>query len=228
MKSLKWAVFAALAIWAPVIWAQKVDIIDQKAVFKLRGGAPALTQETGGTFGASIPQQAFTCQPGPQTITCVGNFSVRAQLTIRSDDSPSKKPLTLGDLGLLGLNRVENFQKNDQISNFKLLSSEQTSVDGNPAVVQTFTYNNLSNVQLPVWVRVLNASQGLKLFTIQMECTSSQCGEYQEALRLIFGSFRIAKLDASGRPVKIDASDPKVPDSSGNPLLDQIVNELER
>ena len=122
---------------------------------------------------------------------------------------------------LVALNQLEKYEKEPH---FKLVQKAATSVDGIKAFVQTFTYNELGNVDRPVWLQIFNAVQGNNLIVAQMQCASQTCSEYGGVVNQVFNSLKIAPLDKTGLPIKGKLA-PAQPVKSQE--FNKIINELE-
>ncbi|MDA0712738.1 MAG: hypothetical protein O2897_01985 [bacterium] len=189
----------------------------QNLIDQLLGGVSGNQNTTiydpAGYFSATIPGSYFSCNPQAKDVECVGRLPVKANLSIKVTDVPLTATANLVALNLLGQYEKQSY--------FKLIQSSQTVIDQVPAVVQTFTYLELDNIQLSVWMKTLSAVVSGKLIAVQVQCRSLSCQEYAAAISTVFSTLKIAPVDKAGNPIKGKIAAPK-----GN-SLDAVIQSLE-
>jgi hypothetical protein len=119
------------------------------------------------------------------SLKCEGVLPTKASLTVQISEVPSE-----ATLGLVALNQHESLESKTR---FRALSKQRTTIDGTHAIIQTFTYDNLSNVMLPIWVRFIDILHPKMLAVVQITCASRDCSEYGPALREIQQSFKMTR-----------------------------------
>ncbi len=188
-------------------------ILDSLPRPSLMGQVNVIT-DPAGYFNVVISSSFFTCTVLPGNVQCTGVQPVSAQLSILVSDVPAA-----ATAALVALNTLEQYEN---LTNFKLLQSGKTVIDQIPVIVQTFAYNELNNIDRPVWMQVLNAVQGSKLVTVQIQCRSRMCMEYKAGIDQVFGSLHIAPLDKAGMPIK-----GTLKSQGRGPTLDSVIKGLE-
>lgn len=170
-----------------------------------------------GFFSVIVSPQYFACKVSPKNLQCVGILATKANMTVQITDVPEE-----ATVNLVALNQSESLESKTR---FQQLSSFRTAIDGMPAIIQAFTYDNLNNVMLPVWVQFIDVLQPKKLAVLQITCASRDCSEYGPAIRQVQQSFRMMPLLKNGQP---DRS--KLPGQAGNSKgnFTDLVKELEK
>jgi hypothetical protein len=158
------------------------------------GDAPAPLVDPAGFFSVIVSPQYFACKIAAKSLTCVGVLPTKAKLSVQISDVPSE-----ATVALVALNQSEALESNTR---FKQLSMQKTTIDQMPAIIQTFTYDELGNITLPVWIQYIDILQPKKLAVLSVSCASSTCSEYAPALNQIRQSFRMAPLSKTGQPEK--------------------------
>ena len=200
-----------LGFWANNSVAQ--GIFNSLAGLPPTGQASPVTDPSG-YFSAVISPSFFNCTVLPGNVQCTGVLPVFAQLSIQLSEVP-----TSATVALVSLNTLEQYENLD---NFKLLQNSKTVIDQIPAIVQTFVYTELNNVERPVWMQVLNAVQGRKLVAVQIQCRSGTCAEYGAGINQVFSTLHIAPLDKAGMPIKGNLKS-----QNKGPTLDSVIKGLE-
>ncbi len=123
-----------------------------------------LQTDPAGTFSILVPGALLPCALAPGQLACPAS---NPALTI------STKNTTAGaSVALMALNAEDAIQNKPQ---FKMVKKETVMLDGYKAIVQTMTFNNLSNVTLPVMIRTLSVVAGTKAISVEMACNQSTC-----------------------------------------------------
>jgi hypothetical protein len=126
--------------------------------------AGELQVDPAGTFSILVPSALLPCTLSPGQLACPAS---NPALTISTKDT------SLGaSVALMALNAEDAIQNKPQ---FKMVRKESVMLDGYKAIVQTMTFNNLSNVTLPVMVRTLSAVAGTKAVSVEMACNQNSC-----------------------------------------------------
>lgn len=188
------------------------NLIDQ-LLGSVQGNQNTVVSDPAGYFSATIPSNYFSCKTQTKAVECVGKLPVKASLSIKVTDVPLTATASLVALNLLG--------QYEKLSYFKLIQSSQTVIDLVPAVVQTFSYLELDNIQLSVWMKTLSAVVPGKLIAVQVQCRSQSCQEYAAGISTVFSTLKIAPVDKAGNPIKGRIAAPK-----GN-SLDAVIQSLE-
>jgi hypothetical protein len=141
---------------------------------------------------------------------------IKATLTLEIKDVPTE-----ASIGLVALNQEDELK--DKHKRLKELSKVKTTIDGMSAMIQTFTYDNLDNVMLPVWIQYIDVLQPKKLAVIQVICHSKDCYEYGPALDQVRQSFRMTPLLKNGQPDK-----KRLPKQNPKGSFSDLVKELEK
>jgi hypothetical protein len=197
-------------------WAHNSEA---QGIFNSLNGLPSMGQaipvtDPSGYFSVVISPSFFTCTVLPGNVQCTGVLPVSAHLSIQLSEVPAS-----ATAALVSLNTLEQYEN---LANFKLIQSSKTVIDQIPAIVQTFVYTELNNVERPIWMQVLSAVQGTKLVAVQIQCRSGTCAEYGAGMNQVFSTLHIAPLDKAGMPVKGNLKR-----QNKGPTLDSVIKGLE-
>lgn len=144
--------------------------------------ADELQVDPNGYFSIAVPSVMLPCTLEVGTLACPSNEPV---LTIQTQDAPPG-----AHVGLMALNAEDSIRSKP---GFKMIKKETVAIDGNTAIVQTMTFNNLSNVTLPVMVRTIDAVLGAKTFELEVACNQSTCAELMGAFDQAINSLHLAQ-----------------------------------
>lgn len=160
------------------------------------GNKPKPFLEPSGYYAVILPS-GFDCEVKvSRHVQCRSNRGTNALLTLDVLDVP---PSATSDIAML--NQMDRFQ---QKPHFKLINSTHTKLDGSPAITVAFQYDYLGNVEYTVGVQQLIMVRGGKLYLIHLETPLSTFGAHKKDLEQLYGSFKPARLDASGNPILED------------------------
>lgn len=165
------------------------------ASFSLLAGE--LQVDPAGTFSISIPGALLPCTLSAGQLACPsGNSSLT--ITVRTVQENAS-------LALMALNAEDTMRNKPQ---YKMLKQETVTIDGYKAIFQTMTFNNLSNVMLPVMVRTIDAIAGTKAVELQVACNQSTCskliGAFDEAIETLHLAKPGQKLRSSSESSGMD------------------------
>lgn len=198
--------FLAGMCCAAATWADSISPLE------LIGQRPKPYIQPDGYYRVIIPS-GFNCKSEKMHLECAGNRGEKSFLSIDVRKVPKS-----ATADLVMLNQMERFKKK---RHFKLVAKDQMKVVDTTAVMATFTYDYLGNVEYPVGVKALYLVQKNKLFVIHFESKLQYFGKYQKDLATIYESFYPAKLDAGGNPIIEDlrlSEDDKKPAHIKNPI----------
>jgi hypothetical protein len=185
---------------------------DSISPLELIGQRPKPYVQPEGYYRVVIPS-GFDCKSERMHLECSGNRGDKAFLSIDVRKVPKS-----ATANLVMLNQMERFKKK---RHFRLVANEQTKVSDTTAVMATFTYDYLGNVEYPVGVKALYLVKKNKLFVIHFESKLQYFGKYQKDMATIYESFYPAKLDAAGNPIIEDlrlSEDERKPGHIKNPV----------
>lgn len=157
-------------------------------IFTVGVQAQQLQTDPNGNFSIVAPAALLPCDLGPGSLACPSGNPV---LTISVKDVPAG-----ASVKLMALNAEEILEKKPT---FRMIKKETVSIDGNIAIVQTMTFNNLANVTLPVVIRTVDAVLGTKAFELEVACSQSTCGQMMDAFDQAIASLHLSK---SGQKLK--------------------------
>ena len=180
--------------------------------FTGRVSKPLLDKE--GYFAVIIPS-GFDCQARARKVACTGNRGVQAILTIDVVDVPAS-----ASVELFLLNQMDVFKKKEH---FKLLNKKTLSLDGQKALLATFTFDHFGNVRLPGGAQALYMVKGTKAYVIHFEGRADQFGVHQKDLEELYASFKTARLDGGGNPIIEDLKPTEKRGKSGDANLDRAL-----
>lgn len=179
---------------------------------ELIGQRPKPFIEPEGFYRVVIPS-GFDCKSAKRHLECQGNRTHKAFLSIDVRSVPESATVEL-----VMLNQMERFKKK---RHFKLISQEKTQVGSTKAMLATFSYDYMGNVEYPVGVKALYMIQKNKLYVIHFESQLKYFQTYQKDLANLYEAFYPARLDAAGNPLISDLQPEKksdVPDHIANPI----------
>ncbi len=162
--------FVCFLVLAPALLAQQLQV------------------DPNGSFSIVIPGALLPCDLGPGSLACP---SENPALTITVKDVPAG-----ASVKLMALNAEDSLIKKPR---FKMIKKEPVSIDTNTTIVQTMTFNNLSNVTLPVVVRTVDSVLGTKAFELEVACNQSTCRNLMDAFDEAIQSLHLAK---KGQPLR--------------------------
>lgn len=162
-------------------------------------------------FYAVVFPSGFNCEARARNVECVGNRAGNASLIVRVVDTPAS---ATPDIVLL--NEMDRFKKKPH---FKLVSKEYIKVDGSPAVVASFTYDYMGNVEYSIGVQAMYMVRQTKTYVIHFESHVGNFKLYQRDLQALYSTFKPARLDAAGNPLLEDLKPPE-PTTDTNSLPD--------
>ena len=145
-----------------------------------------------GYFKVIVPLRYFSCRLAPKDLNCTGLLPTKATVSIKIKEVPRE-----ATVGIIALSQIESVESE---SHFKKLASQKTTIDGMEAMIQSFTYDNLQNVSLPVWVQVIDILQPKTLAVLQITCFARDCSDYGSAMNEIRQSFHMTRILKSGEP----------------------------
>ncbi len=180
--------------------------------FNGRVDKPLLDKE--GYFAVIIPS-GFDCQAKPRKVACTGNRGVQSILTIDVVDVPASATVEL-----FLLNQMDVFKKKEH---FKLLNKKTLSLDGQKALLATFTFDHFGNVRLPGGAQALYMVKNTKAYVIHFEGRADQFGVHQKDLEELYASFKTARLDGGGNPIIEDLKPLEKRGQTGNANLDRAL-----
>lgn len=199
----------ALLIGAPLAHAE--DGLDQL----LFGNKPKPFIEPSGYYAVILPS-GFDCEAKvSRHVECRSNRGTNALLTLDVLDVPES---ATSDIAML--NQMDRFQ---QKPHFKLITKSQTKLDGSPAITVAFQYDYLGNVEYTVGVQQLIMVRGGKLYLLHLETPLSTFGAHKKDLEQLYGSFKPARLDASGNPILEDLRPKAVKGSETSPDVERAL-----
>ena len=152
-----------------------------------------------GYFAVVLPP-GFDCQASPRKVRCTGNRGVQAIVTIDVIDVP---PSATVELFLL--NQMDAFKKKEH---FKLLAQKKQSLDGQKALLASYTFDHFGSVQLPGFAQGLYMVKSTKAYVIHYEGRADQFPVHKADLEALYASFKTARIDAGGNPI-VEDLDPK-------------------
>jgi hypothetical protein len=124
--------------------------------------------------GANAFSTYFDCELKAESAQCTGLLGTWAEIRVQKSTLPKKSSLEL-----VALNQQEGLLEK---SGLKMLSKSRTTIDQSHVIIQTFTYDNLSNVMRPVFVLFIDVLKSEQLAVIEVACASRDCSEYEPAL----------------------------------------------
>lgn len=148
-----------------------------------------------GYFAVVLPS-GFDCEAVPRKVRCAGNRGVQARVTIDVIDVPPS-----ASVELFLLNQMDAFKKKEH---FKLLSQKKQILDGQKALLASYTFDHFGNVQLPAFAQGLYMVKSTKAYIIHYEGRADQVAVHKADLDELYGSFRSARLDGGGNPIVED------------------------
>ena len=166
-----------------------------------------------GFFAVVLPA-GFDCEAQPRHVRCLGNRGVQALLTIDVVDVP-----TSASVELLLLNQMDTYQKKPH---FKLLAKKKFSIDGQRALLASFTFDHFGNVQLPGGAQAVYLVKNTKAYVIHYEGRADQFAVHKKDLDEVYATFKTARLDGGGNPMVEDLK-PKDLKSRTDAQLDQAL-----
>ena len=173
----------------------------------LFGNKPKAFIEPSGFYAVILPA-GFDCEAKvPRHVDCKSNRGTNALLTLDVLDVP---PSATSDIAML--NQMDRFQ---QKPHFKKIAETRTKLDGSPAITVAFQYDYLGNVEYTVGVQQLIMVRGGKLYLIHLETPLQSFAAHKKDLEQVYGSFKPARLDASGNPI-LDDLRPIAPKNTGS------------
>jgi hypothetical protein len=152
-----------------------------------------------GFFSVVIPS-GFDCQAAPRKVTCNSNRGVRALLTIDVVDVPAS-----ASVELFVLNQADAYKKKPH---YRKLAEKKQMLDGARAVLASFTYDHLGNVEYPVGAQALYVVKSTKAYVIHYEGRADQFVVHKADLEQLYATFKTARIDAGGNPI-VEDLDPK-------------------
>ncbi len=166
-----------------------------------------------GFFAVVLPA-GFDCQAEQRRVRCNGNRGVQSSLTIDVIDVPASATVEL-----LMLNQMDEFKKKEH---FKLLNKKVFKIDGTKALLSSFTYDYLGNVQLAGFAQAVYMVKVNKAYVIHYEGRADQVAVHKKDLDDLYASFKAARLDGGGHPIVEDLK-PKQKQGTGNADLDRAL-----
>jgi hypothetical protein len=179
-------VMAMASVWAGATSAESISPLE------LIGQRPKPFIEPDGFYRVVIPS-GFDCKSQKLHLECNGNRTHKAFLSIDVRTVPESATTEL-----VMLNQMERFKKK---RHFKLVKREKTKVADSSAIMATFTYDYLGNVEYPVGVQALYMVQKNKLYVIHFESQLKFFPAYEKDLVTLYESFYPSRLDAAGNPL---------------------------
>jgi hypothetical protein len=166
-------------------------------------------------FYAVVFPSGFDCRAQARNVECVGMRQGQAKLVVRVIDTPASATTEL-----VLMNEIDLFKKKPH---FKLVSQAKTTVDGSPAMVATFTYDYMGNVEYTVGVQALYLVRQTKTYVIHFESHVGNFGSYKKDLEAVYATFKPARLDAAGNPILEDLKPQKSKDPDELPDVDKAL-----
>jgi hypothetical protein len=215
MASFGWA-FSLLHI-AFLGWVLPVEAKTGPA----KVGLNIAPKASGLAFCFVAPDDFFcTKDESRRSITCTAKVKPLAQMTF----SLSKEgTMPNASAGLAALNWLEAMEEKPH---FKLISKGQRVIDQRRAIMQTITYHELGNPDLPVRVRAAHVVVKEQLFTAELHCMSRACDSHLRAmehslssLKWNCGDMREAGKDTLGLGQGIDFE-------SGFGTMDSLIQQV--
>ena len=151
--------------------------------------------EPEGFYRVVLPT-GFDCKAEHRHLECNGKRGRQASFTIDVRQVPRSATVQL-----IFLNQMERFQKKPH---FRKVRTQSVLVDGTDAIMATFTYDYLGNVQIPVGVQALYLVRENKLFVLHFEARREAFDDYQKDMRTVWETFKPAMLDPGGNPILED------------------------
>jgi len=210
LMSLRSALVAVIA-GASLLGSTAVRADDLANVLVGRVDKPLI--DPAGFYAVVLPA-GFDCEATPRRVRCQGNRGVQSLLTIDVLDVPQS-----ASVELLMLNQMDAFKKKPH---FKLLNKKNLSIDGQKALMATYTFDHFGNVQLPGGAQAVYLVRVNKAYVIHFEGRADQFAVHKQDLESLYASFKTARLDGGGNPIVEDLK-PKVKSSSGDPDIDRAL-----
>lgn len=167
-----------------------------------------------GFFAVVVPG-GFDCQATARKVSCVGTRGVQSVLTIDVVDVPASATVEL-----VLLNQIDAFAKKPH---YQLVAKRPFKIDGNRALLASFTYDHFGNVEYAVGAQALYMVKTTKAYVIHYEGRADQFLVHKKDLDELYASFRTARLDAGGNPIVEDLKPRNVKSSSGDPAIDRAL-----
>lgn len=158
-------------------------------------GAGTVFVDPAGYFAVRVPQDKMICKIAAQSLRCFGiDKTLGLKLTLVAKTVPET-----ASVGIIALNRAEFYEKQ---SNFNHLLRKPTTIDGMPAILQSFRYDLLDNVSFGVFTESLDVLQKTKSVTLEVSCSSDALEALQASINQVFLSLHVAPLGPDGLPAK--------------------------
>jgi hypothetical protein len=170
----------------------------------LVGHAQKPLVDPAGFFSVVIPS-GFDCQAAPRKVSCQGNRGVQSLLTIDVVDVPSS-----ASVELFVLNQGDAFKKKPH---YRKLGEKKFTLDGQRAVLASFTFDHFGNVEYPVGVQALYLVKNTKAFVVHYEGRADQIAVHKADLDQLYATFKTARIDGGGNPVIEDLAPKTAPRS---------------
>jgi hypothetical protein len=148
-----------------------------------------------GYFAVVLPP-GFDCQASSRKVRCTGNRGVQSIVTIDVIDVPASATVEL-----FLLNQMDAFKKKEH---FKLLAQKKQTLDGQKALLASYTFDHFGSVQLPGFAQGLYMVKSTKAYVIHYEGRADQVAVHKSDLDELYASFRSARLDGGGNPIVED------------------------
>jgi hypothetical protein len=201
----RFAVAAAAAALLPLVLATEAHADDLFQNLLGRTNKPLI--DPAGYFSVVIPS-GFDCQAAPRKVTCNSNRGIQALLTIDVVDVPAS-----ASVELFVLNQADAYKKKPH---YRKIAEKKQTLDGARAVLASFTYDYLGNVEYPVGAQALYMVKSTKAYIIHYEGRADQFPVHKADLDQLYATFKTARIDGGGNPI-VEDLDPK---KSSRPAAD--------
>ena len=150
--------------WLAMIQSLSMKLLTILSLVSYTLAAGGLEVDPAGVFSILVPDALLPCALSSGQLACPAS---NPSLTITTKTtSPG------ASVALMALNAEDGIQNKP---NFKMVRKETVMIDGYKAIVQTMTFNNLSNTTLPVMVRTVSAVVGSNAVSVEMACNQNTC-----------------------------------------------------
>lgn len=195
-RSLRWLVVAAVVV-APLTLATATRADELFQSLLGRTNKPLI--DPAGYFAVVIPS-GFDCQAAPRKVTCNSNRGIQALLTIDVVDVPAS-----ASVELFVLNQADAYKKKPH---YRKIAEKKQMLDGARAVLASFTYDHLGNVEYPIGAQALYMVKSTKAYIIHYEGRADQFAVHKADLDQLYATFKTARIDGGGNPI-VEDLDPK-------------------